>query len=157
MNSESIHYQFSTNRAIHIRVAIGGVRGNTGTISKELSDSVGVRPTIDVPGRAGLTRGRVLCTKSLRRFIAKCPRYPTLPLYKLWNKCCHIYRWRVANRGCLLRVVIINLGVRWRIWIICNWNLLPAGPRINSLKRRHMWHCFSCELWLSVWTYISTN
>lgn len=82
-----------------------------GTISPALSDSTGVGPQwMSWPSRA--YRGEVLCTKSLRvDLLPSVSLTPPSP-YKLWNKCCHIYWWRIANRGCLLRlswVVIINL------------------------------------------------
>lgn len=94
-----------------------------------------VQPTIDVLTVPSLRHGpSALYQITSRRFIAKCPVYPHPPPYKLWNKCFHIYWWRIANRGRLLRlswVVIINLAVRWRIWIIYIWNLLRWGSWVE--------------------------
>lgn len=94
---------------------------------KALSDSVGVPLQWMFLTEPSLHCGpSALYQITSTRFIAKCPHYPTLPPYKSWNKCCHIYRWRIANRGafcapasgCNSRIVIINPTIGWWILVI---------------------------------------
>lgn len=110
---------------------------------KVLSDSMGMRPTMDVPGRRELTPWPQCFVQN--HFVDLLPSVPITPLTPDINREISVAIFTcdvslITDTFCArqLWIVIINPSIWWRIWIIYIGNLLLRGPQVELAQLPHV-------------------